>query len=179
MTDVEQLEALFSKHGYTDYRWIDPQDIVIGQWVRMKCMFGCGDYGVKASCPPNVPPVAECRQFFNEYETAAIFHFANSVDKPEDRFEWTREVNQRLVALERELFLSGYHKAFTLVIDSCTMCEECTGERENCKNPRMARPTPEAMGIDVYSTVQKHDYPIQVLADYSQTMNRYAFLLIE
>jgi hypothetical protein len=35
------------------------------------------------------------------------------------------------------------------------------------------------MGVDVYSTARKHDFPIQVLADYSQTVNRYAFLLIE
>jgi predicted metal-binding protein len=43
----------------------------------------------------------------------------------------------------------------------------------------MSRPTPEALGIDVYSTVRKAGYPIQVLFEYSQKMNRYAFLLIE
>lgn len=179
MTDVDQFEMIFKKHGYTDYKWIDPQDIVIGHWVRMKCMFGCGDYGVSAACPPNVPSVFECQQFFKEYRTAVIFHFEKTVGKPEDRFEWSREVNEGLVALEREIFLSGYQKAFALVIDNCTMCEECTGTRESCKNPRMARPTPEAMGIDVYTTVQKYDYPIHVLADFSEKMNRYAFLLIE
>ena len=167
MNDSKRLDALFEKHGYTDYVWIDPRDIVIGQWVRMKCMFGCGDYGVRASCPPNVPSVSECRQFFNAYETAVIFHFVKAVDKPEDRFEWTREVNQGLVALERDIFLSGYQKAFALVIDSCTMCEECAGSRESCRHPRMARPTPEAMGVDVYSTVRKYEYPIKVLTDYS------------
>jgi hypothetical protein len=35
------------------------------------------------------------------------------------------------------------------------------------------------MAVDVYSTVQKYDYPIQVLTDYSKAMNRYGFLLIE
>jgi hypothetical protein len=33
--------------------------------------------------------------------------------------------------------------------------------------------------MDVFSTVRKLGYPIQVLSDTSQTMNRYAFLLIE
>jgi predicted metal-binding protein len=45
--------------------------------------------------------------------------------------------------------------------------------------PKLARPTPEALGVDVYSTVRKANYPIQVLSDYSQMMNRYAFILIE
>jgi predicted metal-binding protein len=39
----QELEELFRQHGFTDFRWIDPQRIVVSQWVRMKCMFGCGD----------------------------------------------------------------------------------------------------------------------------------------
>jgi predicted metal-binding protein len=179
MDDHEKLEALFGKHGYTDFRWIDPKDIVVSQWVRMKCMFGCSSYGRNASCPPNVPAVSECRRFFDEYGTAVIFHFEKSVDKPEDRHVWSRGVNQRLVELEREVFLSGYQKAFLLAMDSCGLCAECPGGREACKNPRLARPSPESMAVDVFSTVRKYGYPIEVLSDYSQAMNRYAFLLIE
>lgn len=179
MADLKKLEAIFNKHNCTDYKWIDPQDIVTGQWVRLKCMFGCSEYGRNAACPPNVPSVPECQQFFNEYEYATIFHFEKTVDKPEDRFQWSREINLSLIALERDVLLSGCQKAFVLVIDSCTVCEECVGIRGECKNPKVSRPTPEAMAIDVYSTVQKYDYPIQVLTDYSKAMNRYGFLLIE
>lgn len=179
MSDLEKLEAVFHTYGYTDYKWIDPRNIIISQWVRMKCMFGCGGYGRDATCPPNVPSVSDCRRFFEEYSTVAIFHFAKAVEKPEDRFSWTRTINKGLVALEREIFLSGHRKAFVLVIDSCTMCKECMRAREKCKNPRTARPTPEAMAVDVYATVRKLGYPIQVLTDYSQAMNRYGFLLVE
>jgi hypothetical protein len=35
------------------------------------------------------------------------------------------------------------------------------------------------MAVDVYATVRQYGYPIEVLRDYSQAMNRYAFLLIE
>ena len=35
------------------------------------------------------------------------------------------------------------------------------------KEPRLARPTPEAMAIDVYTTVRWVGYPIEVLSDYS------------
>jgi hypothetical protein len=35
------------------------------------------------------------------------------------------------------------------------------------------------MAVDVFSTVRKIGYPIEVLADYRQAMNRYAFLMIE
>lgn len=179
MTDRKELEALFEAHGYTDFRWINAEDIVVAQWVRMKCTFGCGEYGRNASCPPNVPSVPECRQFFDEYTTAVIFHFEEAVETPEDRHVWTREVNQGLVRLEREVFLAGYEKAFLLYMDSCYICADCAGTREECKSPRSARPSPEAMAMDVFSTVRQYGYPIEVLADYSEAMNRYAFLMME
>jgi predicted metal-binding protein len=179
MDNHEELEALFAKHGYTDFKWIEPKHIVVSQWVRMKCMFGCSDYGRNASCPPNVPSVSECRQFFDEYSTAAVFHFEKAVEKPEDRTAWARGVNQALLKLEREVFLSGHQRAFLLFMDSCCMCADCQGARAGCKSPKLARPTPEAMGMDVFSTVKQYGYPIQVLSDYSQPMNRYAFLLID
>ncbi len=173
------LEVLFRQHGYTDFRWIDPRQIVVSQWVRMKCTFGCGEYGRNAACPPNVPSVAECRAFFAEYTTAALLHFEKAVEHPEDRHAWSKGVNQALLELERAVFLAGYERAFLLFMDSCSLCAECAGRRAECKHPRLARPSPESMAIDVYSTVRAAGYPLQVLSDYTQVMNRYAFLLIE
>ena len=179
MVRRKDLEEKFRKHGFTDFKWFDPQKIVLAQWARMKCLYGCDEYGKTASCPPNVPSVSECERFFREYRRAVIFHFEKGVAKPEDRFAWTREMNLRLLKLEKEIFLSGYEKAFLLFMDSCNICAECTGKRELCKQPKMARPTPEAMAVDVYTTVRQLDYPIAVLSRYDQKMNRYAFLLIE
>ncbi len=179
MIDRKKLEAKFIAHNFRDFRWIDPKQIVTGQWVRTKCLFGCIEYGKTSSCPPNVPSVLECERFFKEYNEAVIFHFQKKVEKPEDRFVWTRKVNLKLLKLEREIFLSGYEKAFLLFLDSCNICQECAGKREACKEPRLARPTPEAMAVDVYATVREIGYPIEVLYDYKQTMNRYSFLMIE
>ena len=174
-----ELTLLIETMGFGDWTWIRPEHIAVGQWVRMKCAFGCSEYGHNASCPPNVPSVEECRQFFDEYDTAVILHFAKSVLKPEDRHAWTREVNARLLELERAVFLSGYHKAFVLPVDSCSLCSECAGERTRCKIPRAARPTPEAMAVDVFATARDAGLPIEVLRDTTQEMNRYAILLIE
>ncbi len=179
MTDRKSLEGLFAKHGFADFRWIDPAAIVVAQWVRMKCFYGCPDYGKNGTCPPNVPPVDECERFFHDYSTVALFHFEKSVDKPEDRHEWTRGINRRLSDLERDVFLSGHVKAFLLFMDTCTLCGSCPGTRADCKEPKRARPTPEAMAVDVFSTILRAGYPIEVLTDYRRAMNRYAFLLID
>jgi predicted metal-binding protein len=179
MNGRSQLEELFFKNRFKDFRWIDPRSIVVSRWVRMKCMFGCVEYGKVACCPPNTPSVDECKGFFGEYSEGVVFHFEKRVQKPENRHEWARNVNERLLRLEREVFLAGYPKTFLLFMDSCSLCRDCAGERVLCKNKKSARPPPEAMAVDVFSTVRQLGYPIEVLRDYSQTMNRYAFLLVE
>jgi predicted metal-binding protein len=88
-TSRKKLEEMFGKHGYEDYKWINPKGIVVAQWARMKCTFGCKDYGKCGTCPPNTPSVADCRDFFRGYKTGVVFHFTKRVDKPEDRFAWT------------------------------------------------------------------------------------------
>jgi predicted metal-binding protein len=179
MKTFQQLESLFREHNFTDFKWINPNQIIVAQWVRMKCLFGCNEYGKCGTCPPNTPTVPECERFFLEYSGAVIFHFKKTVSKPEDRFQWTRETDLKLLDLEREVFIAGFPKAFLLFMDSCNLCQDCTGTKLQCKNPKAARPSPEAMAVDVFSTVKQIGYPIEVLSEYSQRMNRYAFLMID
>lgn len=179
MIDWKVVEDIFHHHGFEDFQRLDPRKIIVSSWVRMKCRFGCPDFGRVASCPPQVPAVDDCRLFFQEYDAAVVFHFQKSVAKPEDRFAWTRGLNRELLKVERDVFVSGYRKAFLLFLDSCNLCQECGGKREACKNPYLSRPTPEALGVDVFATVERLGYPIQVLSSYDEPMNRYAFLLIE
>jgi predicted metal-binding protein len=173
-----QIDEILRSHGYTDYKWIDPTGIIVAQWVRMKCMFGCGEYGRGGACPPNTPDVAECERFFREYSDALILHFEGTMDKPEERHAWSAKINAKLLKLERDVFLAGYERAFLLFMDSCNICKECSGRRETCAQPRMARPAPEAMAVDVYSTVRRYGFDINVRTDYGQKMDRYAFLMV-
>ncbi len=75
------VEEIFNNEGFSDYKWITPEQIVVAQWVRMKCMFGCPNYGQKGACPPQNPTVSECERFFNEYRNAVIFHLSLKNDK--------------------------------------------------------------------------------------------------
>jgi predicted metal-binding protein len=176
---AKDLEHLFVHRGFKDFRWLDPREIVVAEWVRMKCLFGCADYGKNAACPPNTPPVDVCARFFREYKRAVVFHFAKAVEKPEDRHAWSRKINLGLLEIEGEVFKAGFVKAFLLPMDSCNYCLDCPGVRTDCKQLKLARPSPDAMAMDVYATVGKIGYPIRVLAEYDQEMNRYAFLLVD
>ena len=51
-------------------------------------------------------------------------------------------------------------------------------DRKTCEQPRMARPAPEAMAVDVYTTVRQAGFKLNVLSDYDQKMDRFAFLMV-
>ena len=179
MTDKQNLENVFLLHGLTDYRWIEPKAIVVAQWVRMKCQYGCPQYGRIASSPPNTPTVEECRRFFDDYRTAVVFHFQKTAPDSDVRHAWSAKTNLGLSNLERDVFLAGNRKAFVLFMDSCHLCAECSPSRADCKEAKRSRPSVEGMAVDVFSTVRQLGYPIDVLTDPSQEMNRYALLMVD
>ena len=175
----KQIESLMSEQGIDDYKWIDPENIVVSQWVRIKCRFGCKEYGNCVACPPNVPSIPECERLFSEFSEVLLFHFKNTLEDPDGRHNWTKEINARLFDIERSVFLSGYHKAFVIYIDPCNICKECVTEISECRHPQKSRPSMEGLAVDVFTTVRKCGYDIQVLSDYDQEMNRFGMLLIE
>lgn len=179
MVDKNRIEEIARSHGCLDCKWISGADVRVGQWVRFKCMFGCPSYGKKAGCPPSVPSISECRELFSEYNHILVLRISAQLPRPEDREQWSRSKNLDLLPIERETFLAGYRKAFLLFMDQCRICESCPGTREECRFPEKARPCPEALGVDVFATVGAAGFPIEVLTDCDQEMNRYAFLLVE
>jgi len=179
MIDKKHLQPIFNQHGFSDFKWMAAKDIIVAQWVRFRCMFGCPQYGKSCMCPPNVPTIEECREMISEYNDVAVFHFEKQCENQEDKKAWSRDTALKLSKLEREVFLAGYYKTLLVSFSSCELCESCIGNRAECKNPRLARPGADSLGIDVYATVRGIGYPIQVLKDKTESMNRYAFLLIE
>jgi predicted metal-binding protein len=176
---IKRIEEMAGDHGFGDFKWINPKEIVTGRWVRTKCVYGCPSYGKKACCPPQVPSMDECRNLFNEYQKGLFFHLAKKLKDPKMRYPWTREINKKALAFERDVFLMGFHKAFIFVPSPCNICSECKSQKSECCNPSLARPTLESFCVDVFASARKFGYPIQVLKGYGEEMNRYGALLVE
>jgi len=179
MADRPALDPILGRHPFDDYRWIDPSDILVSQWVRMKCQFGCPQYGKAASCPPNTPSVDECRRFFGEYQHALIFHFETAESETGARHAWSARTNRELVALERDVFLAGYPRAFSLFTDACHLCDDCMPQRSECREPALARPSATGMAVDVFGTACSLGYSIEVLTKPSAPVNYFAFLMVD
>jgi len=176
---MKKIEKIAREQGFPDFKWINPKQVITGQWVRMKCMYGCKSYGKRGCCPPEVPSVADCREFFDDYRWGLFIHVAPRLEKPEDRFPWGAEMTRKASALEREIFLADFPKAFAFPPAPCRVCESCSGTKKDCRLPMIARPALEAFGVDVYGTARRFGYSIHVVRNYDGQMDRFGLLLVE
>ena len=153
--------------GASEAGVIEARTIRCEPWVRLKCQFGCGGYNKRLTCPPFTPGPEETARAIARYRRAILIH----CDAP-------RVVNKIVPKLEREIFLDGYFKALGLGSGPCRLCESCdTGAR--CKYPYLARPSMEACGIDVFTTVRSNGFDIEVVRTRRQKGDYYGLILVD
>jgi len=164
--DKEKIEALCVAHKAIDFKFIDPKSVVIGYWTRFKCQYGCGAYGKNLCCPPNSPTPDETQKILSDYNVGLLVHYGGDV-----------KVTKAIASIERDIFLMNYYKVISFGAGPCRLCKECS--LSECKVPKLARPSMEACGIDVYSTARNNGFPINVLTSKEEKENCYGLLLIE
>ena len=164
---LDKFCKLARKLGAKDAKVIPTKHVFTSPWVRRKCQYGCSGYGQCLTCPPYSPSPEETRKVLDSYETAILIHCDN---------EWD-DVTDIVVKAEREIFLSGYYKAFALGAGPCDLCTKCN--LKECKYPEKARPSMEASGIDVFKTARRARFPIKVLTSTECQPNYYGLVLIE
>ena len=158
--------------GVKQVKVIAPRSIVTAQWVRLKCQFGCLHFGRSLCCPPHAPTPEVTRKVIDSYEKAILLHRRLKKD------ERTKDFNEILGHLEIEIFLDGYYKVFSMGSGRCFLCKECDPSSP-CRYGRVARPSMEACGIDVFKTVRDNGFPIEVLRSREEERNIYGVILVE
>lgn len=138
-------------------------DIVVDERVRLKCRVPvCDSYGKNLMCPPFVPTVAEFRETVRNYEQAILVQVeAELKEAParpaEEVFLPARKLHGIINLGEREAFTKGFRFAAGFIGGCCRLCDECVAAEggTSCRFPFKARPSMEAMGIDVTATLEK------------------------
>jgi predicted metal-binding protein len=153
------------------------QDVVVSDWVRMKCLFGCDEPGVHKTCPPNAPSVDQTRRVVNGFERAVLLETVPIVG-PERSDDESRLLNQVGLALERELFLAGFYKAWLMGAGPCDVCGACA-RGEDCPTPERARPSMEGCGLDVYATARNAGRQIDVVRTREDSYRFFALILVD
>ncbi|OUJ18434.1 putative metal-binding protein [Methanonatronarchaeum thermophilum] len=158
--EISSLEDIF-KEIHSDFKPIDPSKVVVANWVRWKCKYGCKAYGKHYSCPPHTPTPEKTKSVLEEYTTAYLFRFQDiEIDpeylqegqptcysevmgegKPNPKhlhhyfYPGVKNVYETMPKLEREAFIHGFYKAFSFVGLPCSLCNECIIEEKQLEEP--------------------------------------------
>jgi len=89
-----------------------------------------------------------------------------------------RQMSEVVATLERELFLAGHYRAWGMGAGPCRLCAECDLSAP-CRFPSQARPSMEACGIDVYTTVRQAGWEIEVVQTQEAPFRLFGLVLME
>ena len=181
--DLEELRSKACELGASAAKIVDVAGIKTGAWTRMKCQYGCPDYGLSLCCPPYTPDYAQMREFLAEYAAAVLVEYTFPL-KEEDCTDFaaadlrmSNELLNILLALEKKAFFQNHYRAFALKAGRCRLCEQCNLKK--CVHPAKARPSLEACGIDVFALANDNGFNMQVITGPITELKVYGLLLVE
>lgn len=161
-----QLRQIALSAGAVAAKVISPATVETAAWVRWKCDFGCSCWGSSLMCPPHTPRPEQTRAMLDEFKRAVLFESGAA------------DTKQIAVAVERELFLGGCYKSLGLGAGPCLVCDGCAFSA-GCRHADRARPAMEACGIDVFATVRKHGFALEVVRAETDPQHYYGLVLVD
>lgn len=186
--NLSQYESRCKELGATEARIVSIKEtVVLSEWVRLKCQFGCKEYGQHLVCPPYTPDFKTCYDIVHSYETGLLIAFVSQeVNRSPDAYVTEKnKIRRTLSRIERQLILDQYYKAISLHNGPCTLCQTCVlNEPEGHKKPqcrfhKVARPAMEAMCIDVFETVRRAGWEAKMLSNFFEQPTYYGLVLIK
>lgn len=181
--DLEELRNRACELGASAAKIVEVAGIRTGAWTRMKCQYGCPNYGLNLCCPPYTPSYEQMRAFLAEYAKAILVEYTFPL-KEEDCIDFaaadlsmSNGLLDILLTLEKEAFLQNHYRAFALKAGRCRLCEQCNLKK--CVNPTKARPSLEACGIDVFALANDNGFNMKVIKGPITELKVYGLLLVE
>jgi predicted metal-binding protein len=184
--EIRKLTALAGERGAVA-KVIPATDIVVSQWVRFKCRYGCKGYAKHFGCPPYSPSCGETKRMVSEFSLALLLRFDGVPghetfgpdDIPEDFHPFYADlihwVNGTVHFIEKTAFYDGFYKAFGFGGYPCIWCEHlhCVAEeaegvvdesiRRKCRHLDMVRPSMESACIDVFATAKNAGWELRTI----------------
>jgi predicted metal-binding protein len=166
---LDDIISLLRERGASAVVLANTADIIVDERVRLKCRVPvCDSYNKNLMCPPYVPSVAEFREALANYKQAiliqisALLHETHANAPREEAFVPAGKLHELVNLGEREAFAAGFRFAAGFIGGCCRLCDECVAAQggTSCRFPFKARPSMEAMGIDVIATAEKAGLPL-------------------
>ena len=164
-TPAARLEHHARNLGLDPVTGFDPTHLVPEERIRDLCRPNkCGNYRTNHMCPPLVGTLDDARAQLARFDHAYLLQYTEVLNVSEDWEGVVRtklELHEKILELEGRLRGEGLDTVWGLIGGSCGLCIPCTaaeGEprgrpEKPCTRPEDARPSMEALGIDVLAVL--------------------------
>lgn len=148
-----------------------PDKIIIDEKVRDYCIENkCGKYGKNFMCPPYVGSVYDFKEEISNYNygiIAVIKDKIKDLEEGKNYYKSAEILHRILLETEGKCKELNLNNTKTLIGGNCRICKLCAAAlgEEKCRYPKIARPSLEAVGIDVINTCKKVGINIQFKKD--------------
>lgn len=171
---IRELVAFAKEEGAFRAGFFAASKIALDERVRLKCQIPlCPHFGRSLVCPPHVPSMEEFRPALARYGAAVLLQTRAPLGPSSGarRGRSTRAMEDAALALhalvaavEGRAMALGFPFALGLIGGHCRLCGTCVGPGSGaaCRHPLQARPSLEAMGIDVLTTSARAGLPIEI-----------------
>lgn len=164
------LEKEASELGCSRTSLLWTEDIVFDPRVTLKCKQNlCTHYGNNFMCPPYVQENIDYFQCVNKYKIALLIQKEKELQANLSTEEIAAEyktlfldILDIILSLEKRAFNLGFTFSMGLGSGNCKLCDACAAKTggQACINPQKARPSMEAVGIDVLRTCAGANFPL-------------------
>jgi predicted metal-binding protein len=181
LVDEEAVEADLARYkqlaldlGASRVELIPASWVGVDERVRLKCQVPlCHHYGRCSNCPPYLPELDFVRRALAPFKRAVLFKqevvpvedFADSARVAKEGRVHTLKTDEIVAKVESAAFADGYHLAVGFGCGSCrtSFCDSLLCQMLDsgmCRFAMKARPSMEAMGIDVFALATKVGWEI-------------------
>ncbi|MEG1693803.1 MAG: DUF2284 domain-containing protein [Eubacterium sp.] len=165
---VQKIKQPIKNIGFDQVIDFDPKDVVVADFAKNKCKFGCSSWNKKHCSVNGEMDCEETQSLLNTYTKALLL----KSEPP------TNEFQRKALRAETLAFKAGYYKAFVFWAGPCSICPDCD-LNEPCQNHKHSRPSMEGSGIDVFATVANAGETLKTLSERDEVIKYYALLLLE
>jgi predicted metal-binding protein len=174
LADLENLKNKAVELGASMVEVISADWVQVDERVSLKCLTPlCPYYNHCLNCPPHAPSQEQMQKIVSQYKYAVLLaldvvpvsHFAGTAKDRRESTTWARKCLEIVGKIEKDAFENGYYFAMGFAQASClkTLCKQkrcLLLDGGQCPYPLKARPSMEAVGIDVYGLVTRVGWDI-------------------
>jgi predicted metal-binding protein len=174
LNDLQEFKVKAIEWGASMAEVVSTDWVRVDERVYLKCLTPlCPYYNHCLNCPPHTPSPGRMQKILSQYKYAVLLaldvvpvsHFAGTAKDRRESATWGRKCLEIVGRVEKQAFESGYYLAMGFAQASClkTLCKQkrcLVLDGGKCPYPLKARPSMEAVGIDVYGLVTRVGWDI-------------------